>query len=86
MIKEHDCIVLTQDISGEGLRAGDVGTVVHIHRDGEAYEAESVGFAEVAAELAGENARGRHGGNPHPVADEEDRILRVPGGGRCVAR
>ena len=42
MIKEHDCIVLTQDISGEGLRAGDVGTVVHIHRDGEAYEAEFV--------------------------------------------
>ena len=42
MIKEHDCIVLTQDISDEGLRAGDVGTVVHIHRDGEAYEAEFV--------------------------------------------
>jgi hypothetical protein len=42
VIKEHDGIVLTQDISGEGLRAGDVGTVVHIHRDGEAYEAEFV--------------------------------------------
>lgn len=38
MIKEHDCIVLTQDIPDESLQAGDVGTVVHIHRDGVAYE------------------------------------------------
>jgi len=42
MIQEHDCIVLTQDISDEGLQAGDVGTVVHIHRDGVAYEVEFV--------------------------------------------
>ena len=31
VIHEHDCVVLTQDIHDEGLRAGDVGTVVHIH-------------------------------------------------------
>lgn len=30
-IKEHDCIVLTADLPDEGLKAGDVGTVVHIH-------------------------------------------------------
>ena len=40
MIKEHDCVVLTSDIPDEGLQAGDVGTVVHIHRDGAAYEVE----------------------------------------------
>ena len=40
MIKEHDCVVLTSDIPDEGLEAGDVGTVVHIHRDGAAYEVE----------------------------------------------
>jgi Domain of unknown function (DUF4926) len=40
MIHEHDCIVLTQDLSDEGLKAGDVGTVVHIHRDAAAYEVE----------------------------------------------
>jgi hypothetical protein len=40
MIQEHDCIVLTQDISGDGLQAGDVGTVVHIHGDHVAYEVE----------------------------------------------
>jgi hypothetical protein len=44
MISEHDCIVLTQDIVGEGLLAGDVGTVVHIHPNGAAYEAEFVTF------------------------------------------
>ncbi len=40
MIKEHDCVVLTADLPGEKLEAGDVGTVVHIHRDGAAYEVE----------------------------------------------
>ena len=38
-IKEHDCVVLTTDLPKEGLKAGDVGTVVHIHGDGAAYEA-----------------------------------------------
>jgi hypothetical protein len=42
MIKEHDCIVLTQNLLEEGLRTGDVGTVVHIHHDGVAYEVEFV--------------------------------------------
>ncbi len=42
MIKEHDCVVLTHDIPDEGLKAGDLGTVVHIHRDGAAYEVEFV--------------------------------------------
>jgi len=34
MIKEHDCIVLTSDLPGDGLLSGDVGTVVHLHREG----------------------------------------------------
>ena len=40
MIHEHDCVVLTQDNPDESLHAGDVGTVVHIHREGAAYEVE----------------------------------------------
>jgi len=40
MIHEHDCIVLTHDLPDDGLKAGDVGTVVHIHRDAAAYEVE----------------------------------------------
>ena len=42
MIKEHDCVVLTSDIPDDALKAGDVGTVVHIHRDGAAFEVEFV--------------------------------------------
>jgi Domain of unknown function (DUF4926) len=42
MIKEHDCVVLTEDLPAEGLKAGDVGTVVHIHNGGTAYEVEFV--------------------------------------------
>jgi Domain of unknown function (DUF4926) len=41
-VKEHDCVVLTTDLPGEGLKSGDVGTVVHIHKDGAAYEVEFV--------------------------------------------
>ena len=40
MIKEHDRVVLTEDVPEEGLTAGDVGTVVHIHNNGEGYEVE----------------------------------------------
>ena len=40
MLKEHDRIVLTCDLPDEGLRAGDVGTIVHVHRHGEAFEVE----------------------------------------------
>jgi hypothetical protein len=40
MIKEHDCVVLTTNVPDEGLEAGDVGTVVHIHKGGEGYEVE----------------------------------------------
>jgi hypothetical protein len=41
-IKEHDCVVLTANLPEEGLEAGDVGTVVHIHKSGVAYEVEFV--------------------------------------------
>lgn len=45
MIKEHDCVVLTQDLVAEGLKAGDIGTVVHIHDDGAGYEVEFMTLA-----------------------------------------
>ena len=40
MIREHDCVVLTQDLPQEGMVAGDIGTVVHIHQGGAGYEVE----------------------------------------------
>ncbi|MET0643806.1 MAG: DUF4926 domain-containing protein [Candidatus Binatia bacterium] len=30
MIKEHDCVVLKKSIPRQRLKAGDVGTVIHI--------------------------------------------------------
>ena len=45
MMKELDQIVLTADLPKEGLKAGDVGTVVHIHRGGEAFEVEFMTLA-----------------------------------------
>lgn len=40
MFKEHERVVLKTPVSEEGLEAGDVGTVVHVYRDGQAYEVE----------------------------------------------
>ena len=40
MIKEHDCVVLTTNLPSEKLEAGDIGTVVHVHKGAAAYEVE----------------------------------------------
>ncbi len=40
MINEHDFVVLWSAVPDECLVAGDVGTVVHIYRDGQAFEVE----------------------------------------------
>jgi hypothetical protein len=51
-IREHDCVVLTANLLSEGLEAGDVGTVVHIHRGGEAYEVEFMTLAGTTLAVA----------------------------------
>lgn len=40
MFKEHERIVLITDVLEEGLVAGDVGTIVHVHPRGEAFVVE----------------------------------------------
>ena len=42
MIREHDRVVLTEAIITEGLQAGDIGAVVHVYPQHEAYEVEFV--------------------------------------------
>ena len=42
MINELDQIVLTVDLPEHGLQAGDIGTVVLVHREGAGYEVEFV--------------------------------------------
>ena len=39
-IREHARVVLTKRLPKESLEAGDVGTVVHVYKDGLAYEVE----------------------------------------------
>lgn len=43
-IDELDAVVLTQDMPEQGLEQGDVGTVVLVHGEGEAFEVEFVGY------------------------------------------
>lgn len=40
MIKEHDRMVLKTSVPGQRLKAGDVGTVIHVYKKGEAFEVE----------------------------------------------
>jgi hypothetical protein len=40
MMKELDQVVLAADVPAEGLVVGDVGTIVLVYRNGQAYEVE----------------------------------------------
>ncbi len=45
MINEHEIVVLTEDVADAGLEAGDIGTVVHVHKGGAGYEVEIMTLA-----------------------------------------
>jgi len=55
MIKEHERVVLKSPVPDKGLEAGDVGKVVHVYRDSEAYElgVRRFGWANTAARRRG---------------------------------
>lgn len=40
MVREHERVILMADMPKYHLKAGDVGTVVHIYTTGDAYEVE----------------------------------------------
>ena len=40
MIKEHDRVVLKKSVPEQGLKAGDIGTVIHVYNKGAAFEVE----------------------------------------------
>ena len=42
MLKEYDRAVLIIPLPDEGLEPGDVGTVVHVYEDGQAYGVEFI--------------------------------------------
>lgn len=45
MIREHDQVVVTEDLSDLPVRSGDIGTVVHVYRAGEAFEVEFISLS-----------------------------------------
>ena len=45
MIRELDRVVLTTDLPEHGLKSGDIGTVVLVHRAERGYEVEFVTLA-----------------------------------------
>jgi len=60
MLKEHERVVLTRPVPAEGLEAGDVGTIVHVYHDGQAYEVEFValdGHTTAVATLEADQVR-----------------------------
>jgi hypothetical protein len=42
ILKQYDVVALTADLPKENLWSGQVGTVVEVYNDGEAYEVEFV--------------------------------------------
>ena len=40
MIEEHASVILSRDLPEKRLFRGDIGVVVHVHGNGEAYEVE----------------------------------------------
>ena len=59
-MKEHDRVVLKASLPFVGLEAGDVGTVVHTYRDGQAYEVEFTTLeGKTAAEVTVEKSQVR---------------------------
>lgn len=41
-LKQYDIVALTVDLPGENLWSGQVGTIVEVYNEGEAYEVEFV--------------------------------------------
>jgi len=60
MIHEHDRVVLTISLPNEGLEPGDVGAVVHVYPQRQAFEVEFVtltGMTAAVATLAADQIR-----------------------------
>lgn len=63
MIKEHERVVLNMAIPEDGLESGDVGTVVHMHNAGCAYEVEFVsldGETSLVVTVSADGLRSAH--------------------------
>lgn len=68
MLKEHDRAVLTRDLTEEGLQAGDVGVVVHVHKNRKAFELEFFALDGTTLAVATVDAAGVRPVTPQDVS------------------
>ena len=76
MLREHDRVVLTEDLNEQGLKAGDVGVIVFVHKDGAAFEVEFLALDGNTVAVATARA-----GQVRPVTAQDvshARTLRIP--------
>jgi hypothetical protein len=52
VIKELDCVALTMNLPEYGLAAGDVGAVVHVYKNGRAFQVEFTTYDETTVAVA----------------------------------
>lgn len=67
-IEELDVVALVGDRPGEGLAAGDLGTVVMVYADGEAYEVEFISLTGETIALLTLEARDVRPVKPREIA------------------
>lgn len=63
MIKEHDRVILEENLMDEGLERGDIGVVVHVYKNEAAYEIEFLelsGTTFKVVTLSADNVRSVH--------------------------
>ena len=72
MIQEHERVVLRATIPAEALEPGDIGTVIHVYKDGLAYEVEFTTLDGKTAAVVTVEA-----GQIRPIAEREIAHARV---------
>ncbi len=72
IISEHERVVLTEPVAAEGLVVRDVGTVVHVYPDGQAYEVEFTSLAGTTVAVATVEARGVRSVTGHEITHARD--------------
>jgi hypothetical protein len=68
MIQELDTVVLKKDLAESGLTAGDVGTVVMVHGNGQGFEVEFLTLDGATLAVASLNAGDVREVDHHEVA------------------
>ena len=73
-LREHDVVTLTVDVPEDGLKSGNVGTIVSVYGDGEAFAVEFIAFDGETIAIADVQAD-----HVRPAsADEIKRACRAP--------